>query len=123
MAVSEVKLKVMEALQEEAYKGIVRIDTETMKEIGIRAGDIVEVEGQRTTVGIADRAYPTDVGLAVIRIDGIMRKNAKTGIGEVVKVRKANVKEAKEVLECEVEHELESGDHTIFIGKVVGPRV
>ncbi|MDD5331201.1 MAG: CDC48 family AAA ATPase [Candidatus Nanoarchaeia archaeon] len=97
MAVSEVKLKVMEALQEEAYKGIVRIDTETMKDIGIRAGDIVEVEGQRVTVGIADRAYPTDVGLAVIRMDGIMRKNAKTGIGEVVKVRKANVKEAKEV--------------------------
>jgi flavin reductase (DIM6/NTAB) family NADH-FMN oxidoreductase RutF len=38
-------------------------------------------------------------------------------------VESPRVKEAKEVLECEVEHELESGDHTIFIGKVVGPRV
>jgi flavin reductase (DIM6/NTAB) family NADH-FMN oxidoreductase RutF len=38
-------------------------------------------------------------------------------------VESPRVKEAKEVLECEVDQELESGDHTIFIGKVVGPRV
>ncbi len=93
----EVKLKVMEALQEEAYKGIVRIDAETMYQIGVRPGDIVEIEGGRITVGIADRAYPTDVGQAVIRMDGILRRNAKTGIGESVKVRKADVKEAKYV--------------------------
>ena len=30
---NEIKLKVMEALQEEAYKGIVRIDSQTMKEL------------------------------------------------------------------------------------------
>src|SRR3989344_5666387 len=93
----EVRLKVMEALQEEAYKGIVRIDAETMYQIGVRPGDIVEIEGGRLTVGIADRAYPTDVGQAVIRMDGILRRNAKTGIGESVKVRKADVKEAKYV--------------------------
>ena len=34
----------MEALQEEAYKGIVRIDTETMNSIGVRPGDIIEIE-------------------------------------------------------------------------------
>jgi transitional endoplasmic reticulum ATPase len=94
---NEVNLKVMEAIQEEAYKGIVRIDSETMRKIGVRVGDIVEIEGGRKTVGIVDRAYPTDIGQIVIRIDGITRKNAKTGIGEVVKVRKANVKEAKSV--------------------------
>ncbi|MDP3727830.1 MAG: AAA family ATPase, partial [bacterium] len=95
--VNEVTLKVMEALQEEAYKGIVRIDTETMRDIGVRIGDIVEIEGGRKTVGIVDRAYPTDIGQTVIRMDGILRRNAKTGIGEVVKVRRAAVKEAKTV--------------------------
>lgn len=94
---NEVTLKVMEALQEEAYKGVVRIDTETMREIGVRVGDIVEIEGGRKTVGIVDRAYPTDIGQTVIRMDGIVRRNAKTGIGEVVKVRRAVVKEAKTV--------------------------
>lgn len=94
----ELTLKVMEALQEEVYKGIVRIDSETMHLIDVRPGDIVEIEGNRITVGIVDRAYPTDVGQAVIRMDGILRRNARTGIGEIVKVRKADVKEAKSLV-------------------------
>ena len=94
----EATLKVMEALQEEAYKGIVRIDSETMHQIGVHPGDVVEIEGNRATVGIADRAYPTDVGQSVIRMDGILRRNAKTGIGETVRVRKSDVKEAKAIV-------------------------
>ncbi len=93
----EAKLKVMEALQEEAYKGIVRIDSQTMRQIDVKPGSIVEIEGGRATVGIVDRAYPTDIGQAIIRMDGILRRNAKTGIGEVVKVRKCEVKEGKTV--------------------------
>src|SRR3989344_4363861 len=91
----EANLKVMEALQEEACKGIVRIDAETMHALGIHPGEVVEIEGSRKTVGIADRAYPTDVGQQVIRMDGILRRNSKTGIGEYVKIRKAEIKEAK----------------------------
>jgi transitional endoplasmic reticulum ATPase len=93
----EISLRVMEAMQEEAYKGIVRIDSQYMKEVGVRPGDIVEIEGNRKTVGIADRAYPTDVGEALIRMDGILRRNAKTGIGDQVKIRKTDYKEAKKV--------------------------
>ena len=93
----ETKLKVMEALQEEAYKGIVRIDSQTMKELGVHPGDVVEIEGNRLTVGIVDRAYPTDVGQNIIRMDGILRRNAKTGIGENVKIKKADIKEAKSI--------------------------
>ncbi|MEK6935040.1 MAG: CDC48 family AAA ATPase [Nanoarchaeota archaeon] len=94
---NETKLKVQEALQEEAYKGIVRIDSQTMRQIGVRPGDIIEIEGGKSTVGIVDRAYPTDIGQSIIRMDGILRRNAKTGIGELVKIRKAEVKEAKSV--------------------------
>jgi transitional endoplasmic reticulum ATPase len=93
----EIKLRVMEAMQEEAYKGIVRIDSQDMRDIKIRPGDIVEIEGERKTVGIVDRAYPTDIGEAVIRMDGILRRNSKTGIGEYVNIRKIEVKEAKKV--------------------------
>src|SRR3989344_7037692 len=92
-----ITLKVQEALQEEAYKGIVRIDSQTMRQIGVRAGDIIEIEGGRATVGIADRAYPTDIGQSIIRMDGILRRNARTGIGDFVQVRRAEVREAKSV--------------------------
>ena len=94
----ELKLKVAEAMQDDVNKGIVRIDSSYMHEIGIRPGDIVEINGERSTVGIADRAYPGDIGLNIIRMDGILRRNAKTGIGEVVRIKKIIIKEAKRVV-------------------------
>lgn len=94
----EIKLKVAEAIQDDVNKGIVRIDTSMMQEIDARPGDIIEIEGERKTVGIADRAYPGDIGLNIIRMDGLIRKNASTGIGETTRVRKADVKEAKKVV-------------------------
>jgi len=97
MAEKELKLKVAEAIQDDVNKGIVRIDSSFMNEVGVRPGDIVELEGERKTVAIADRAYPGDIGLNIIRMDGIIRKNSKTGIGEIIKARKADVKEGKKV--------------------------
>ncbi|MEK6847520.1 MAG: CDC48 family AAA ATPase, partial [Nanoarchaeota archaeon] len=75
-----------------------RIDGDVMRELGIRRGDVIVIKGGRETVAIADRAYPADVGEGIIRIDGILRKNAKTGIGEAVKVSKAEIKEAKKLI-------------------------
>lgn len=92
------KLRVAEALQDDAYKGIARIDAETMREMGVKRGDIISIKGQKETVAIVDRAYPADVGEGIIRIDGILRRNAKTGVGESVSVKKAEVKEAKKIL-------------------------
>ena len=97
MPKKEVQLKVVEALQDDAYKGIARIDSETMQELEIRRGDIVVIKGNRETVAIADRAYPADVGERIIRIDGLIRKNARISVGEEVKVRKANAMPAKKV--------------------------
>src|SRR4030042_92699 len=93
-----VKLHVVEALQDDAYKGIARIDGEVMRDLGIKRGDVIKIKGNRETVAIADRAYPADVGEGVIRIDGILRRNAKTGIGEIVKISKAEIKEAKKIM-------------------------
>jgi transitional endoplasmic reticulum ATPase len=93
----ELKLKVAEAIQDDVNKGIVRIDSSFLNEVGVRPGDIVELEGERKTVAITDRAYPGDMGLNIVRMDGIIRKNSKTGIGEIIKVRKADVKEGKKI--------------------------
>jgi len=98
MAEKMMKLKVAEAIQDDVNKGIVRIDSTFLNEIDVKPGDIVEMEGERKTVAIADRAYPGDIGLNIVRMDGIIRKNAKTGIGEMVQVRKAQIKEAKKVI-------------------------
>ncbi|MGV8142729.1 MAG: CDC48 family AAA ATPase [Candidatus Pacearchaeota archaeon] len=93
-----IKLKVLEALQDDAYKGIARIDTEVMRALGLNRGDIVSIQGERETVAIVDRSYPADIGEGIIRIDGLTRKNSKTGIGEKIVVRKAQVKPAKKIV-------------------------
>jgi len=97
MAKKETSLKVAEAIQDDVHKGIVRIDTNYMKGIGIRPGDIVDIKGGKSTVAIVDRSYPGDIGLNIIRMDGLIRRNAKTGIGDYVNIKKAEVKEATKI--------------------------
>ena len=95
---SEIRLKVAEAIQEDVNKGIVRVDSSFLREIGARPGDIVELQGTRKTVALVDRAYPGDIGLNIVRMDGLIRKNAKTSIGELIAVSKANVTQAKKIV-------------------------
>lgn len=59
--------------------------------------DVVELKGERTTSAIVGREYPSDGGLDIVRMDGLIRSNAKTSIGEYVEVTKADWKEAKHV--------------------------
>ncbi|MBS3084526.1 CDC48 family AAA ATPase [Candidatus Pacearchaeota archaeon] len=94
----ELTLKVVEALQDDAYKGIARLDIDLMKEIDVKRGDAILIGKNKSTIAIADRAYPSDVGERIIRIDGILRKNAGVSIGDEVIVRKAEIKEAKKVI-------------------------
>ncbi len=94
---SDVKLKVVEALQDDAYKGIARIDPQLMKLLDLKRGDIVSIKGGRETVALVDRAYPADVGEQIIRIDGLIRRNAKTSVGEQVAIIKAPARAAVKV--------------------------
>jgi transitional endoplasmic reticulum ATPase len=94
---TSVKLRVVEALQDDAYGGIARIDPTLMKRLKLQRGDIISIKGQKETFVVVDRAYPADMGENIIRIDGIIRKNAKTSIGEMITVKRAELKEAKKV--------------------------
>jgi len=94
----EVELKVGELTQREEFgRGIVRLDSGSMQQIGIKEGDIIELEGSRETGAIAVRSYPADAGLNVVRMDGLVRRNVGSGVGDTVKIRKADVKEARKV--------------------------
>ncbi|MFP4656517.1 MAG: CDC48 family AAA ATPase [Candidatus Woesearchaeota archaeon] len=93
-----VKLKVAEAIQDDVNRGIIRIDSTFMHELDVRPEDVVEIKGERTTLGIVERAYPGDIGLNIIRMDGLVRRNARSGIGEFVEIKKADVSEAKKVV-------------------------
>ena len=92
-----VRLKVTEADQRDVGKGIVRVDEKFRDAIGVNIFDVVEINGERSTSAMVGRAYPQDEGLDVIRMDGLIRTNAKTGLGEYVEISVAEWKEAKKV--------------------------
>ena len=116
-----VKLKVVEALQDDAYKGIARIDPQIMKSLGLTRGDVILIKGQRETVAIVDRAYPADVGEQIIRIDGLIRKNARTGVGEQVIISKAQTKPAVKISIAPAQQGvLIQGDAEVFKHNLIG---
>ena len=93
----ELVLRVAEAKHKDVGRGKVRIDINLLKRIGIEPGDVVEIIGRRTTAAIAWPSYNEDQGEDIIRMDGLIRKNAGVGIGDKVIVRKAEVKPAQRV--------------------------
>jgi transitional endoplasmic reticulum ATPase len=94
----EVRIKVGELTGREDFgRGIARLDTKLMAKIGVKEGDIVELEGKRKTGAVVIRSYPADVGLSILRVDGLVRKNCNASIGELVTVRKAEVNDANKL--------------------------
>jgi len=92
-----VRLKVAESNQGDVGKGIVRIGEEYLQKIGARPLDVVEVVGSRPTAALAVSAYSADQGIDMVRMDGLIRSNAGTSIGQFVEIRKAAWNEAKHV--------------------------
>ena len=97
MVQKETVLKIAEAFQQDVGYGRARIDHQTRLNLDLSIGDVIEIEGTKNTAAVVWRAHPTDEGKGIVRIDNLTRKNAGTGLGERVKIRKADVKEAKEV--------------------------
>ncbi|GAB4317474.1 MAG: CDC48 family AAA ATPase [Promethearchaeota archaeon] len=89
----ELLLRVEKIQKMSAGRTICRVDPDSIRALGLSPGDIVEIEGKRVTGAIV---FPSsqDRGSKIIRIDGLVRQNAGASIGELVKVRKANPKEA-----------------------------
>ncbi len=94
----EIELTVAEARrQQDVGRSVARISREAMKELGVKQGDIIEVEGTKKSAAIVRSSYREDEGLDIIRLDGLERRNTGTSIGEKVEVREADVKEAERI--------------------------
>ncbi len=101
-----VKLQVAAARQEESGHGIARLPKTALARLGITEGDIVEIEGKRSTPARALLAYPEDEGLEVIRLDGLQRANTGVGSGDHVLVRKADSRPATRVVFAPAQKEM-----------------
>jgi len=113
---SEIQLRVGDARQRDVGRGIARIDQNAMQELGISAGDVVEIVNKRTTSAIAWPAYSEDQNREMIRIDGFTRKNAGAAINEYVSIKPAKVKTAVGITLAPVDMRLNvDDDFTNFV--------
>ena len=90
-----------------------------IKGVGEQYSDLLEEAGVDTVAELAQRR-PENLYAKMVEVNNM--KNLVNRVPPLSFVEDW-VKQAKAFLECEVEQEFESGDHTLFIGKVVGPRV
>ena len=91
------ELRVEEARSRDVGRGIARVDPEVAKELGLVAGDVILIEGEKRTAAIYWPGYPEDAGKGVIRIDGTTRRNAGVRIDDKVSIKKIESKEAEKV--------------------------
>ena len=94
---NEKALKVAELKSGEAGRGVARIDPEVMEILGIKVGDIVQIDGSKKTAVKVLRGGPEDANKGIIRIDGTTRRNAGTGIDERVDIKKIVAKNAEKI--------------------------
>ena len=121
MAENEITLKVAEAIsQKDVGQGVARLDPNVMDDLDIKERDLIEIVGEKRTAAIALPSQ-TDIGLGVIRIDGLVRKNSGATIGGEVKIKKTKATEAKKVVLAPIENNIRvQGDvRGLFAGKVM----
>ena len=86
--VADRAIKVAELKSTETGRGIVRLDPALMDVLGIKVGDIVQIDGNKKTVAKVLRGAPEDANLGIVRMDGSTRRNAGVSLDERVGVKK-----------------------------------
>ena len=85
---SSLTLRVAEALTRDVGRGLVRLDPADMASLSVQTGETVQIVGRRSTVAKALPAYAEDRGQGSVQMDGILRENAQSGIGDRVQMQK-----------------------------------
>jgi transitional endoplasmic reticulum ATPase len=68
-----------------------------MADLGIADYDLVEIRGTKAASALAVKAYPTDEDMDVARVDGLIRSNVGSSIGQFVEITKAEWRPAEKV--------------------------
>jgi len=97
MSNDELVLKVKEAIVKDVGRAIARIDPSDMLRSGLESGEIVLIEGKRSTPVKILPSYPDDRNKGIIQIDGITRENAGVGIDEKVFIKKTPFRPASKI--------------------------
>ena len=96
--VKNINLKVQEALPKDVGRAIARIDPRDIEKLDVSIGDVILLEGDRTTPAKIMPCYPEDRDKKIIQIDGIIRENANIGLDEKVRIFPCESKPAQKLI-------------------------
>lgn len=91
-------LRVTNAMPEDVGQGHVRLDNEDMDKIRVALGDVIEIQGRKTTVAKVIPCFAQFKKQDRILMDSITRENAGVGIDERVSVRKVVSQPARTII-------------------------
>ena len=94
------KVRVKDALKEDAGRGRIRIDPDVINELSLRNGDVIEISHPISKKKTAALLYPgkgEDAGTKSIRIDQSLRRNLGASLDDVVQIRKIKAMEATKI--------------------------
>ncbi len=92
------QMRIGEAKQRDVGKKRARIGPDAMDYLKASPGDVIEVNGKRSTCAIVWPADEDDKFPDVIKIDGQTRKNIGGALNDIVKIKKVITKAAKSVV-------------------------
>ncbi|MHC1609139.1 MAG: CDC48 family AAA ATPase [Candidatus Methanofastidiosia archaeon] len=115
MKEKSVQFTVADAEKMDVGRQIVRLSSNKMEQLGLRTGDFVQLEGARTAAAVVWRGKPEDESLEIVRMDGILRKNAGVSLGDQIKVSRIEAQDALLIELAPLEYELQiRGDITSY---------
>jgi len=94
-------LKVKDAFKEDAGRGLVRIDPEVVKKLGLKTGDVIQIIHPLTEKKTAALLYPgrnEDKGTGTIRLDPSLRRNLGASVDDIVEIKKIEAALADKVI-------------------------
>ena len=94
--VDDLQLRVAKAIPSDVGHGRARVPFDN--DLNLKPGDIVEITGEQKTAAIVWRCRPEDANLGIIRVDGIIRKNAGVSLGDKVSIRKVETKPCQKLI-------------------------
>ena len=95
---NKMKFKVVEADIQDAKKGYVRIPSDDMALLGLKPNDVIKITGKRSTVAKILPGFPESCPAGCIQMDGVIRQNAGTGLGDMVEILPEEAQEARSVV-------------------------
>lgn len=112
-------LNVAETYHGDIGRGIVRLDSSTLKNLNISEGEFVLINSK--VVAKVLKIYVEDENLNLIRMDSSLRSNSSCGLGDKAEVEKVDVLVAKSIEISPMEEVMFTGNPTsLFLGNMVG---